>query len=114
MQDADDPKPERTDWPEFKARRRAERAARRGRAEMDFPDARVLAFENGLTLAKIAEGHYQLRPQGAKGFIINLHPGSGRIRSDANRRGPYLDLKGRPWILPDVVLAAVAAIAKGT
>lgn len=96
----------------WKAQRRVtrkERATRRGFAAIDFEEARLAANKCGMVLTKCSESHYQLRGGVRGDWLINLHPGNGRVWHDRNRpKPPRLELSS-DWGLMDAVKAAATA-----
>lgn len=87
--------------------KKAIKRERRESATGDFREASTLAAQNGLTLTRKSETHYQLTSK--SGWLMNVYPGNCRLYHDRNRpAAPYLRVPS-PWTLADIVRAAIKA-----
>ena len=80
----------------------------RAAATEDFATANDLAVRHGLRLSRLSDTHYQLTDGS---WLINVYPGNCRLFADKKKaRAPFLDVP-KPWVLDEVVNAAVRALA---
>lgn len=93
-------------WRAVRDTKATESETRRRQAREDFPAAYRLAAAHGLTLLIHTHAHYQLiHPDG---WVLNIYPGNQRLNHDANRKGPFVRVKGE-WTLISVVEAVIEA-----
>lgn len=82
----------------MKSRNKSKKRERRSIATSQFLGAEKLAREQGFSLIRRTETHYQLRPP-TKKWIANLYPGNRKLYMDKNAPSKFAPTLPPEWDL---------------